>query len=99
MARFDVYEVEAGKRLVIDCQSDFLDHFNTRFVVPLLPAKQVPPGLERLNPSFEIDRKTLVMATHLATSIPVKAIKRTVTTLRDSDQAIMRALDTLISDA
>lgn len=99
MARFDVYELESKRQLVVDCQSDLIDHFNTRFVVPLLPANQVPSGLDRLNPSFEVENKSLVLATQLAASIPVKAIKRTLATLRHEHHAIMRALDTLISDA
>ncbi|MFZ1366275.1 CcdB family protein, partial [Sphingorhabdus sp.] len=40
MARFDVYLTADGQQYLLDCQSDWLDHFNTRFMVPLVADKQ-----------------------------------------------------------
>lgn len=98
MARFDVLELVTGRHLVVDCQSNLLDHLNTRFVVPLLPVDRVPSAIARLNPTFKIEGKELLMTTQLATSVPVKSIRRVVLSLGEGDHIIMRALDALISD-
>jgi toxin CcdB len=99
MARFDVYELTGNRGWVVDCQSDLLSHFNSRFVVPLLPASKAGPSIPRLTPTFQIDGKTMVMATHLAVSIPVKVIMRTVSSLKPESDQVIGAIDALISDA
>jgi len=65
-------------------QADLLDRFQTRAVIPLIPATSTPPVLKRLHPIFELDGKKYVLATHLLSAVP----------LADHDQ-IVGALDML----
>jgi toxin CcdB len=96
MARFDVYALAGGGGHVIDCQADILDTIGTRFVVPLLSADEVPPSVPRLHPSFEIEGERLVMATHLAASVPVRALGARVVSLKAEADAVSAALDVLL---
>ena len=41
---------------MIDCQSDLLEHLNTRFVVPLIAQEDAPKPAQRLNPLLTVDR-------------------------------------------
>jgi toxin CcdB len=41
MARFDVYKGTRASGLLLDIQSDLLDEFGSRVVVPLMPIKGV----------------------------------------------------------
>ncbi|MEC3949213.1 CcdB family protein [Sphingobium sp. HWE2-09] len=96
MARFAVYRL-ADDALVLDCQSDHIDHVGTRLVVPLLPPADMPAALPSLHPCFEIDGERLMMATHLAGAIHSRLLKRPVGKLHRHEYAIMRALDTLLT--
>jgi toxin CcdB len=95
MARFDVYR-KAGQEYVLDCQSDALSHFKTRFVVPLLAPKGAVAAT-RLHPIFEIDGKNMVMVTQLASAVPLGEMGAKVTNLLDEQTVILNALDMLIS--
>lgn len=92
MARFDVYLTGSGGH-VLDVQSDLLPSMGTRLVVPLLPMETVPPPIRRLHPTFEIDGKRLVMATHLMSAIHVRHIGRRIGSLRDRYDDITAAID------
>lgn len=94
MARFDVFRLTTGD-IAIDCQSDLLDHLSTRFTVPLVPPDQIPAAVPGLHPSFEIDGETMVMATHLAGAIPVRAMREKLASLGDREYIVQRAIDTL----
>lgn len=94
MARFDVYR-GAGTYL-LDCQSDYLSSFDTRFVVPLLPEGEVPTVF-RLNPVFSVEGNSVVMATQLGSSVPARQLREPVTTLVDEHDKIMNAFDMLLT--
>jgi toxin CcdB len=94
MARFDVYR-GAGTYL-LNCQADFLDYLETRFVVPLLPASGTPRA-DRLNPIFTVEDEPVVMATQLASAVPRRELGGKVTSLSDEHTRILDALDMLIS--
>lgn len=96
MARFGVYRLPDDS-LVLDCQSDFIDHLGTRFVVPLLPPAEVPSPLPSLHPCFDIDGERLMMATHLAGAVHSRLVKKPILMLDRHQDSIMRALDTLIT--
>lgn len=95
MAQHDVYRTSRGEYL-LDCQSDFLDHFNTRFVVPLIAPENAPKIARRLNPTFNVAGKNLVMYTQFAASVPVDELKDCVGSLEHCRYEITNALDTLI---
>jgi toxin CcdB len=96
MARFDVYRTSDHEQIVLDCQSNWLDHLDSRFVVPLVttqPARET----KRLHPVFEVRGQKLIMATHLAAAISVNDLGGKIGSLSDQHFAIMDALDMLIS--
>jgi toxin CcdB len=96
MARFDVHRLPEGT-LVLDIQADLLSDFRTRVVVPLLPVSMTPRSLERLHPVFEIDGQDHVMASHLAGAVPSAELDPPMTSLADQHEAIMAAIDMLVT--
>jgi toxin CcdB len=95
MPQHDVYRTACGEYL-LDCQSDALDDFNTRFVVPLIDPNNAPKVAHRLNPRFTVKGKELVMYTQFASSVHVDDLKDYVGSLDQHRHAIITALDTLI---
>lgn len=96
MARFDVHRLADGV-LVLDIQADLLSDFKTRVVAPSLPAKTTPRSLERLHPIFEIDGQDYVIATHLIAAVPLHELGPVVASLADRHEAIMAAIDMLVT--
>ena len=96
MARYSVYRLRSGTR-VVDCQADLLAHLKSRFVVPLLHPDQLPEAIVRLNPLLEFKSERLLLATHLAVSIPVREIAKELGSLADQEFVISNALDMLLS--
>lgn len=97
MARFDYFRGARNKGYLLDCQSDFLDEFETRVVVPLLPSAGLVAA-SRLNPVFIIEGEPHIMSTQLIFAIPVERLSELKGSLRQEHYTIMTALDTLISD-
>jgi toxin CcdB len=97
MAKFDVHVTRDTGALVVDCQSDLIDYFDTRFVVPLVPPKDSSGVIPRLTPTFSIDGEKMVMATQFAGSVPKQVLGPAVASLAAHDFAISAALDMLIS--
>jgi toxin CcdB len=95
MARFDVYRLRSGDGLVLDCQADLLSHFQTRFVVPLMPPEQGPECAARLNPLFDVEGVELAMYTQYAGAMRKNELGPVVTSLCDHDIAIQAAIDML----
>jgi toxin CcdB len=96
MARFDVYRTQDGQ-LVLDCQSRWLTHYNTRLVVPLMPENASPEIAKRLNPIFEIEGALFVMVTQYAAAVPVSELGKKVCSLTEHDYRIIDAIDVLIT--
>jgi toxin CcdB len=97
MAQFDVFRPRDGEELLLDCQSNFLDGLETRFVVPLLSPDDMPKRIAKLNPRFEIDGREFFMATQGAATIPARMIGARVASLAEDHHVIVGALDMLIS--
>jgi toxin CcdB len=97
VAKFDVYRLKGAATLVVDCQADLLEDLATRFVAPLLPEADVPQPLARPNPRFTVGGRNLIMATHLASAVPVRELDARVATLVHEQDAISNALDMLLS--
>lgn len=96
MARFDVYRRERKPGFLLDCQADVLADFETRFVVPLLPAARAERAT-RLHPVFDIGDLPCIMVTQLAAAVPVRILGQPVISLAGQHAAIMNALDMLIT--
>ncbi|WCM29077.1 CcdB family protein [Sphingomonas sp. QA11] len=97
MARFDVYRPKDSDELLLDCQADVLDELDSRFVVPLLPASMFHKTFARLNPTFEVEGRSVIMATQSAATIPVRLIGQRVTSLVEEQSTIMNAIDMLLT--
>jgi len=98
MARFDVHPMPGGRPgALLDVQADLLDHLRTRVVVPLLPREGAPPPVRDLNPVFEVQGVALVMVAQAVVAVPVRALGRPVGSLRQEADAIIRALDVLLT--
>ena len=96
MPQFDVHRSRDGNELLLDCQSDLLGHFDTRFVIPLVPA-QTAQKLSRLHPVFEIEGERHIMATQLASAIDCKELGGRITSLADKRYEILNAVDMLLT--
>lgn len=97
MAQFDFYVVPAGSGYWLDCQTDLMDEFNTRLVVPLLPLDTAPKPVRQLNPVLDIEGKPFVMATHYAGAIPESELGRAAGSLAHYRYEIVKAFDFLIT--
>ena len=98
MAQFDVHQLRPDCDLVVDCQSDLLDHLPRRFVIPLLPEHGSGlKSLGRLTPVFEINGERLVLAPPLAGSAPVKELGRPIASLAGERDRIIAAVDALMT--
>ena len=95
MARYSVYRLHSGTR-VVDCQADVLSHLQSRLVVPLLRPGQLPDPISQLNPLLDFGDERLLLATHLAVSIPVREIAKELGSLSDQDAKISNAFDMLM---
>lgn len=96
MARFDVFRSRSGEQLLLDCQSDMLDYFQTRFVVPLVE-ESVATRTACLHPTFTVNGQKLIMATQLASAVDRRELGVQVANLSDHHDQIVAALDMLIT--
>ncbi|MCC5826223.1 CcdB family protein [Alkalimonas sp.] len=94
MARFDVYR-SSDSGFLLDVQTDLLAGLNTRVVVPLLPIDTAPKAAKRLNPIFDIDNQSYLMATQFMAAIPEAELKQKVSCLIAQQQEVSEALDML----
>ena len=98
MPRYDVFAGRIEGNYLLDVQSDLLDNFKTRVVVPLLPVATVPPPMRKLHPTFEINGRKLVMATHLIATVPASELGESRLNLTKHHDDIVAALDMLLQD-
>jgi len=93
MSKYDVHSYRSGAGFLLDVQAELLDHLNTRVVVPMLPKDQAPQPAARLNPVFEIDGDSFVMATQFLSAVPKGELGPTVANLEAEFANITAALD------
>jgi toxin CcdB len=96
MARLDVYKSGNARGLLLDIQSDLLDEFGSRVVVPLLPAEDMQ-SVSRLHPVFLINDERYIMSTHLIFAIPVDRLGAKIGSLAQEDLVITCAVEKLLS--
>jgi len=95
MALYDVFAGRTEGSYLLDVQSDILDNFETRVVIPLLPIAGAPPSLRKLHPIVEINGRKLVVATHLMATVPAKELGESRLNLTRHHDDIVAALDML----
>ncbi len=102
MAQFDVYENpnEQSKKnfpYLLDLQSDLLDGLATRVVAPLAYVSAKSRTVEYLQPKFRIKKKAVFLSTSELAGVPVQALGKFVTSLKEHRQSIISALDFLFT--
>ncbi len=101
MARFDVYQhpdpVERKwMPYLLDVQNSYLDLIDTRVVIPLQIEKSMPNKVRNLNPTLQIQGKSLVMNTAAMMAIAEFELRKPVQNLSSEQLVIQDALDTLV---
>lgn len=97
MSRLDVHPMPDGAAgYVVNVQADLLSQIATRTVIPLLPEADAPKPISGLNPVFDIEGKRHVLITQAIASIRGHELKRTVCSLDEHHDQIVRALDLLL---
>lgn len=87
-----------GEGYWVDCQTEWMDHFDTRFVIPLLPIEKAPqPSAAQLNSHFDIKGKRHALLTQFAGTVPAYELESTVGSLEPHRYTIIKALDFLIT--
>lgn len=98
MAQFDLHAGDAeGVAYLLDCQSDIIERFETRLIVPLYRVGSRRAPTRRLQPVFEIDGRDVVMATHLAAAVPIADLRKKIGSLDHERDRIVDALYMLIT--
>ena len=100
MARFDVYAHPAAAMrkftpFLLDVQNDYISGLDSRVVIPLRSAGLYRARLRDLNPSFEIDRKEVVLDTAAIAAFPARELLKCVANLESGRQEILAAMDCL----
>lgn len=95
MAEFELFGLKTGGGLVVDVQSDLLDPFETRVVVPLIAQALAPKAPARLNPVIEIEGGAMIFATHLLAALPRAELGPSRGSLHCHRDTIRAALDML----
>ena len=97
MTRFDIHMQEGKQILLLNCQSDYLSHLSTRFVIPLISTGSKPPIATRLNPVFNINASDYVLATNAAATLSLKHMGGVIGSLAHEQDKIIAAIDILVS--
>lgn len=95
MTQFTVYRNPDGGYL-LSVQTDLLNHLNTRVVVPLVHVDEAPKPAGTLNPVFEINQGSYVMATQFMAAVPMSILKESVGSLETHRYEIVSAIDLLM---
>ncbi|MCM2253015.1 MAG: CcdB family protein [Ramlibacter sp.] len=103
MAQFDAYvnpnaaQREAFPYLVV-LQSDQLDHYSTRFVMPLVRLPRPPADApRRLAQTVRVGGEPCHLAAHLCAALPAKLLRKPVASLRGEAGVFRDALDAVVS--
>jgi toxin CcdB len=100
MARFEVYaNPETAERkhtpYLLDVQNDYIDHLESRVVIPLRRESVFGPRARDLHPLLSGNGEPVVLDTSALAAIPTTELRKPVGTLRDSRDSIQTALDAL----
>jgi toxin CcdB len=100
MPRLDVYaNPDAGERrhtpYYVDVQNDFIDHIESRVVIPLRREAAFGPRARDLHPLLEVQGEPVVLDTTAIGAVPLAELRKRVGSLRDARAQIQEALDAL----
>jgi toxin CcdB len=103
VAQYDVYaNPNAQQRqafpYLVELQSDQLDHYATRLMMPLARLSGAPAHLpRRLTETVEVEDEHLHLAAHLCAPVPAKLLRRPMTSLQHEASVFVDALDAVVS--
>ena len=102
MAQFDIHRnANKGTReafpYLLEVQADLLSGLRSRVVVPLMRPGVIGSNVTRLNPSFSIEGKNMVMATAQVAAVSLSALGPRVANLAKQRAEIVGALDLLFT--
>ena len=100
MARLDVYaNPDAVERrhtpYFVDVQNDYIDHIETRVVIPLRREAAFGPRARNLHPLLQVAGEPVVPDTSAIGAVPTAELRKRVGELRNASAEIEEALDTL----
>jgi toxin CcdB len=100
MARLDVYAnpVASERKLTpyfVDVQNDYIDHLETRVMIPLRRAAAFGPQAKNLHPLLKFNGEAVVLDTSALGAVPGSELRKLVGHLRDERPQIQEALDAL----
>lgn len=103
VAQFDVFEnpnrvQREGFPYLVVMQSDQLDHYSTRLVMPLTRMVN-PPALlpRRLTQTVRVSGEALHPAAHLSAALPERLLRGPIASLRSQADILRDALDAVLS--
>ena len=98
MPQFDYFSRSDERGFWVDCQSESMEHYRTRFVIPLVPTELAPqPSAKRLNPQFEIKGQSYELLTQFSGTIPLSELEHCSGSLANQRYIILNAIDFLIT--
>lgn len=103
MPQFDVHRNLGAQRTVIPyvvvVQSRRFDAARRRVVVPLVLASAAPAADPRLNPTFDVEGRRVVLNPLHMVSMAVDRMGELVTSLKEDGDRVIAAIDLLVSRA
>jgi toxin CcdB len=98
--RFEVYAnpAPAERRVTpyfVDVQNDYIDHLETRVVIPLRKEAAFGPRARDLNPLLQVLGEPVVLDAAAIGAVPCVELRRSVANLQDARDQIQNALDAL----
>jgi toxin CcdB len=97
LAQFDVYRIAGQDNLAVEIQHHLLADYDSRVVVPLLPASELRRVIPRFNPLFEVDGRRLVLTPQFTAAVDVRQLGNPVAQLKDKRDKIIAAMDFLLT--
>jgi toxin CcdB len=100
MSRFDVYaNPTVGERkhtpYILDVQNDYIDHLDSRVVIPLRREAAFGPRARDLHPLLEVNGEPVVLDASAIGAVPLSELRKQVAQLREARESGQLALDTL----
>jgi hypothetical protein len=99
MAQFDVYQLRAEQRLVVDVQSELVSgELDSRLIIPLFDPAEASWPFGRLTPLIDVEGKTFLLATPLMVGLPKQQLRpQPVASLASDSYRILNAIDFFLS--
>lgn len=95
--QYEYFPRSGSQGFWLDCQTEFMSHYDTRFVIPLLPLPDAPIPAAHLNPLYEIDGEMHSLVTRFAGTIAASELRRAAGSLAGDSFRISNALDFLLT--